>query len=266
MATDERYSRQSAISGWEQERVERARVAIVGVGAFGNIVAADLARVGVGVITLIDDDVVETSNLSRQPLFSAGDIGRPKVEAAADALGRINPAVDVSAVRERLEGKNAAGLLAGSDVVVSAVDNFGARRAIVEACARLNIPVVNGGMFGFTGEVQVFDPNNGGACPFCLGLPKRTDRQRCGRAPLPSVVSMASIIAGAQTAEVLKLICPKIGGPMDGVLTINAARGFYRVNAARRNPDCEVCGQSSKRARSDKDDRGDDEGSLRLTL
>ncbi|MGE4374966.1 MAG: ThiF family adenylyltransferase, partial [Methanoculleus sp.] len=127
MLTDrerERYSRQIALLGEEaQERLSKARLAIVGAGGLGCPVALYLAAAGVGEIRLIDGDLVDMTNLNRQVLHTESDIGRPKVESAAAKLRAQNPGIRVAAIQAALDEGNAAGHLAGVDLVIDAVDN-----------------------------------------------------------------------------------------------------------------------------------------------
>ncbi|MCS7142647.1 MAG: ThiF family adenylyltransferase [Aigarchaeota archaeon] len=154
---EDRYDRQLRIKGWDQEKVQSATVTIVGVGALGCELAKNLALVGVGKLVLIDNDVVELSNLNRQSLFTDRDIGRPKVSVARDRLRDMNPFVGVeeyySDVRSLPES-----LFDGSAVVCSCLDSWGVRRWLNSLCVELRKVLVDGAISGFFGNVQVVIP------------------------------------------------------------------------------------------------------------
>ncbi|MEV0892680.1 HesA/MoeB/ThiF family protein [Promicromonospora sp. NPDC050262] len=139
-----------------QERLAASRVVVVGAGGLGSPVLQYLAAAGVGTLGIIDDDVVEASNLQRQVLHSAADVGRAKPDSAADALRGLAPEVEVIAHRERLTRANAASILAGYHLVVDGSDTFETRYAVSDAAARLGLPVVWGTVLGWDGQVSVF--------------------------------------------------------------------------------------------------------------
>ncbi|MFI2366148.1 ThiF family adenylyltransferase [Promicromonospora sp. NPDC019610] len=139
-----------------QERLAASRVVVVGAGGLGSPALQYLAAAGVGTLGIIDDDVVEASNLQRQVLHSAADVGRAKPESAADTLRGLAPEVEVIAHRERLTRDNAAAILAGYHLVVDGSDTFETRYAVSDAAARLGLPVVWGTVLGWDGQVSVF--------------------------------------------------------------------------------------------------------------
>ena len=153
------FVRQRALAGFGPERQEalsRARVAVVGVGGLGCPAAMYLAAAGVGHLTLIDSDHVSVTNLHRQVLFGPDDVGRLKVDAAAEALARIAPGAEVAAVRHRI-GADAEHVLAGHDVILDGTDSWPSRFAINDAALALGIPLVWGAVSGWFGQVTVFD-------------------------------------------------------------------------------------------------------------
>ncbi|MFD6449120.1 ThiF family adenylyltransferase [Promicromonospora sp. NPDC060204] len=139
-----------------QERLAASRVVVVGAGGLGSPVLQYLAAAGVGTLGIIDDDVVEASNLQRQVLHSVADVGRAKPDSAADTLRGLAPEVEVIAHRERLTRDNAAAILAGYHLVVDGSDTFETRYAVSDAAARLGLPVVWGTVLGWDGQVSVF--------------------------------------------------------------------------------------------------------------
>ncbi|MFJ3407561.1 ThiF family adenylyltransferase [Promicromonospora sp. NPDC090134] len=139
-----------------QERLAASRVVVVGAGGLGSPALQYLAAAGVGTLGIIDDDVVEASNLQRQVLHSAADVGRAKPDSAADTLRGLAPEVEVIAHRERLTRDNAAAILAGYHLVVDGSDTFETRYAVSDAAAGLGLPVVWGTVLGWDGQVSVF--------------------------------------------------------------------------------------------------------------
>ncbi|MEU4363996.1 HesA/MoeB/ThiF family protein [Promicromonospora sp. NPDC023987] len=139
-----------------QERLAESRVVVVGAGGLGSPVLQYLAAAGVGTLGIIDDDVVEASNLQRQVLHSVADVGRAKTESAADALRGLAPGVEVIAHPERLTRDNAAAILGGYHLVVDGSDTFETRYAVSDAAASLGLPVVWGTVLGWDGQVSVF--------------------------------------------------------------------------------------------------------------
>jgi molybdopterin/thiamine biosynthesis adenylyltransferase len=155
----ERYARHIVlreIGGAGQLRLLAASVAVVGAGGIGSPLIQYLAAAGVGRLSVFDDDLVSLSNLQRQTIFATGDIGRFKVEAAAEAVGRINPDVTVAPVPRRLDAANADTLLAGHNVIVDGCDNFGTRLAVADAALALRIPLVSAAVGPFEGQLAVY--------------------------------------------------------------------------------------------------------------
>src|SRR4051794_9280017 len=153
----ERYSRQLVLPEWtETTQLELldASVLVVGAGALGSPVALYLAGAGVGRIGLVDSDIVELSNLPRQPLHFTPDTGVPKVESAATKLRFLNPDIVIEAYQVRLDDENAAGLVEGQDVVIDCSDSFATRYAVNAACCEAGIDLVEGGAVGWGGMVM----------------------------------------------------------------------------------------------------------------
>ena len=157
----ERYSRQivlRGVGGPGQNRLKAARVMAIGAGGLGSPLLQYLAGAGVGRIAVVDDDVVALSNLHRQILHGAGDVGRLKVDSAADALARLNPHVAVEKIVARLDAGNARALVAGWDVVVDGSDNFATRYAVSDACFFERRPLVSAAIGEFDGSLTLLKP------------------------------------------------------------------------------------------------------------
>lgn len=156
-----RYQRnQQMISTAEQLKLFRSKVAVVGAGGLGGYILEQLARLGVGQIVSIDDDVFEENNLNRQLLATPANLGRAKVEAAAERIAEINPAVTLTPVQELFSLANGYSLLEGADCVVDAVDNVTARLELAEVCRALKIPLVHGAIAGWYGHVATVFPED----------------------------------------------------------------------------------------------------------
>jgi len=212
----ERYSRLELIEWWEQSRLTRARVMVVGCGALGNEVLKNLALLGIGEIVLVDFDVVEISNLSRSVLFRASDAGLPKAEIAAARVKEINPDVRVRVLHKDIVWEVGLGLYRRVDIVLGCLDNREARLAVNQACWRVGVPWVDGALHELMGSVKVFVPPDG-ACYECTlsesDYQQLNERYSCSllRRDLPEAAiattpTSASIIGALQVQEALKLL------------------------------------------------------------
>ena len=155
------FARQQLIDGWDQSIIDHACILIIGVGALGCEIAKDFALMGVGKLILVDLDLIETSNLSRQMLFRPGDEGKPKAEVAAERLKEMNPYLKVDSYYEKLQ-KLPVSVYEEADVVIAALDNFNARLDLNKICLRLKKPMIEGGTVGFEGHVQIVIPKESG--------------------------------------------------------------------------------------------------------
>jgi len=245
----ERYARhlvlpEVGVAG--QQKILHARVVLVGAGGLGAPIALYLAAAGVGTLTLIDDDVVDRSNLQRQIIHTDARVGVPKVESARAMLNALNPGVRVESVRERLCGANVEALLRGHDVVVDGADNFPARYLLSAASLRLGLPLVYGAVHRFSGQVSVFDPRRADSpCYRCLfpQPPSAAEAPNCSEAGVLGV--MPGIVGLLQANEVLKLILG-IGEPLVGrLLCHDALAGTFRELRLPRDPDCPGCGANA---------------------
>jgi molybdopterin/thiamine biosynthesis adenylyltransferase/rhodanese-related sulfurtransferase len=157
----ERYARQlrlAQVGEAGQAKLRNAKIVLLGAGGLGSPAALYLAAAGVGQLTLIDDDVVERSNLHRQIMHADARVGMKKTESARMALQALNPRVRIVAHDERLQANNVERLLAGHDVLIDGADNFAARYLLTAASLRLKLPMVYGAVERFSGQVSVFDP------------------------------------------------------------------------------------------------------------
>jgi len=226
-----------------QLRLRSARVAIVGLGGLGSPLGLYLAAAGVGTLRLIEDDRVDASNLQRQVLYATGDVGRFKLEAAAERLAGVNPLVRLERTPERLTARNAVELLARADVVCDGSDNFPTRYLLNDACVKLGLPSVYGSILRFAGQVSVFWGARG-PCYRCLfpQAPPAGAVPSCGEAGVLGV--LPGVVGALQATEALKLLLG-IGEPLLGrLLLFDALRGRFRELALRKSPDCPVCSRA----------------------
>lgn len=218
----ERYSRYSRqillpeIGEAGQARLDRASVLIVGAGGLGSPVAMYLAAAGVGRIVLVDDDVVSLSNLHRQILYSASDVGRPKVDCAARRLRELNPDVKVDPCMMRLDDSCADGLVRGCDLVMDCTDNFPARLVIDRACAAAGVPWVHGAVEAFSGHVALF--GGAGRKRYADLFPDITPTDY---PPKNQAIAgpTAGVVGSIMAAEAMKLLAG-LPTPLDGGLQI----------------------------------------------
>jgi len=224
-----------------QERLKAARVLLVGTGGLGSPLALYLAAAGVGTIGLVDDDVVDASNLQRQIIHGTSDIGTHKIDSARASIEEINPHVEVVEHRTFLTSQNALDVLAGYDLVIDGTDNFPTRYLVNDACVLLGIPNVYGSIFRFEGQLSVFYAK-AGPCYRCMfpEPPPPGMVPNCAEGGVLGI--MAGHIGTAQGIEGIKLITG-IGEPMIGRLGLYDALAqewmYVKVN---KDPNCPVCG------------------------
>jgi adenylyltransferase/sulfurtransferase len=225
-----------------QRKLLDARVLLVGAGGLGCPLAQYLAAAGVGTLGLIDFDRVDVSNLQRQVLYATSDVGRPKVEVAAERIRAQNPDVRVVTHAVQLTSENALELLADWDVVVDGSDNFPTRYLVNDACVLLGKPNVHGSIFRFDGQASVFDSRSG-PCYRCLypEPPPPGAVPSCAEGGVLGV--LPGLVALIQATETLKLLTG-IGDPLRGrLLQIDALGMEFREFRIQKDPKCPVCGE-----------------------
>ena len=251
----QRYSRQLRLAdlGLEgQRRLKAARVLLVGAGGLGSPAALYLAAAGVGHLGVADADRVEPSNLHRQLLHGASDVGRPKVDSARDRLAEVNPHVQVEAYAERVTSTNALELLRGYDIVVDGTDNFQTRYLTNDACVLLGKPNVYGSVFRFEGQASVF-AMPGGPCYRCLFRepPPPGAVPTCEEAGVLGV--LPGLVGMIQATETIKLVLG-LGDTLSGrLLLMDTLRMRFRTIEVRPDPECPACGTREIRELQDYD-------------
>lgn len=216
-----RYSRHFVLPDFGTEaqlKLKKASVAIIGAGGLGNPVLLYLAAAGVGSIKIIDNDIVSLSNLQRQILFTVDDLNHPKAERAASRISRLNPTINIEAIRERIESTNALTLLEKIDVVLDCTDNFATRYLLNDACVLLDKPLVYGSVFRYEGQVGVFNYKRGANYrDFYPTPPDAGQVPNCEEGGVLGVLT--GIIGSLQANEAIKIITG-LGEPLAGKVLI----------------------------------------------
>ncbi len=247
MLTDaelDRYARQiilPAFGGAGQAKLKAAHVAVIGAGGIGCPAITYLAAAGVGRLTIIDDDVVELSNLQRQPLFTDGDIGTLKAEVAADAVRRINPHVAAVAVAERLDADNAAALLAGATLILDGCDNFATRLAVNRAAVALHTPLLSAAIGAFEGQVALYEgwrPDS--PCYACL-VGDDPDRPEINCAETGVMGALAGMMGTMAALEAVRALTGWGSGLTGRLAIIDMLDRRWREVAVPRDPECPIC-------------------------
>jgi adenylyltransferase/sulfurtransferase len=246
LTTDDlaRYSRHLILPevGMEgQQKLKAAKVLCVGTGGLGSPLVLYLAAAGIGTLGLVDFDVVDASNLQRQIIHSTKDIGRKKIDSAAEKLNALNPALKVVKHETMLSSANALDILKHYDIVADGTDNFPTRYLVNDACVLLGKPNVYGSIFRFEGQASVFATEEG-PCYRCL----YPEPPPPGLVPSCAEGGVLGILPGLvgviQATEVIKLILGN-GSPLIGrLLLVDALNMRFRELKLRKNPECPVCG------------------------
>lgn len=226
-----------------QRRLKAARVLLVGAGGLGSPAALYLAAAGVGRLGLVDFDVVDRSNLQRQVLYREADVGRPKVEAAAEVLRARNPHIEVVAHRLRLDAGNAEALAADYDVIVDGADNFATRYLTNDLAVLSGRPLVYAAIFQFDGQAAVF-AHDGGPCYRCLypEPPPAALAPNCAEAGVLGV--LPGLLGLIQATEAIKLVLGRGRSLAGRLLTVDALEMRFRELKVPRDPACPACGEA----------------------
>ena len=241
----QRYSRHillQEVGGIGQAKLKAARVLVVGAGGLGSPLMLYLAAAGIGTIGVVDDDVVDLSNLQRQVAHTTDRIGMAKVASAARAATAINPDLRVEAHETRLSADNALDLIGRYDIVCDGTDNFDTRFLVADACALAKRTLVSAAVLRFDGQLSVFKPHEGGPCYRCL----YSEPPPPGMVPSCSEAGVLGAVTGVmgtlQATEVLKEILG-IGDTLSGRLLVwDGLAARFRTIKLRPDPSCALCG------------------------
>lgn len=244
-----RYSRHLLLPDVGEEgqaTLLESKVLLIGAGGLGSPAALYLAAAGVGTLGIIDDDVVDASNLQRQVIHTTDRIGQPKVESARATIEAINPDVTVRAINDRMTRDNIFDIIDGYDVIVDGSDNFATRYLLNDASVLKRIPVVHGSIFRFDGQVTVLDPRDENSpCYRCLfaSPPPPELAPNCAEAGVLGV--LPGMIGMIQATEAIKLLLG-IGEPLVGRLLMYDARSMdFRTLRVKRSASCPMCGENA---------------------
>ncbi|MHB8694556.1 MAG: molybdopterin-synthase adenylyltransferase MoeB [Solirubrobacteraceae bacterium] len=249
----ERYSRHLLLSevGLEgQQKLLDAKVLLLGAGGLGSPTALYLAAAGVGTLGIVDNDVVDLSNLQRQVIHSTDRVGVPKVDSAEQTIHGLNPDVNVVKYPVRLDASNIMEIVSDYDIVVDGLDNFPTRYLLNDASVRLKIPVVSAAILGFEGQLSVFKPYEG-PCYRCLfPVPPPAEL-----APSCGANGVLGVLPGTmgllQATEVIKLILGA-GDPLIGRLLMYDALAAETTEVkVRRDPNCPICSREPESISND---------------
>ena len=241
----DRYARHIVlreIGGPGQMALKNARVLVVGAGGLGSPVLLYLAAAGIGTIGVVDDDIVDNSNLQRQVIHCDVDIGKPKVFSAEAAMRAQNPAIEVRPYHRRLDAESAEGLFADYDLILEGSDNFATKYLVNKVAAKLGKPVIGGALSQWEGQISTWDPAKGGPCYQCVFPEAPADglAPSCSEAgvigPLPGV------IGSMMAVEVIKELTEAGEGLRGRLLIYDAMYADVRVIRAAKRDDCPVCG------------------------
>ena len=244
----QRYARHillKEIGGTGQAKLLDAKVLIIGAGGLGSPVALYLAAAGVGTLGIVDDDVVDLSNLQRQILHDTQSVDRPKVESAQKTIARINPDINVIAHHERVMAKNALTLFADYDIIADGSDNFETRFLVNDASYFAARPLVSAAILRFDGQIATFKAHETGdhPCYRCL----YRDPPPPGQIPTCSEAGVLGALCGVmgslQATEIIKEILG-IGESLSGSLLIcDGLNTTFRKIKLKRDPECPLCGE-----------------------
>jgi len=224
-----------------QQRIQNARVLMIGAGGLGSPVALYLASSGVGQITVVDHDTVDVTNLQRQIAHTEARVGLPKVLSLQIAMAQLNPAVTIVPVEQRADAALLEVLVPQADVVLDCCDNFSTRHAINAACVRHQIPLVSGAAIRFDGQVCVYDARQPQSPCYACVFPAQATFEETLCATMGVFAPLVGLVGSLQAAEALKLISGA-GRTLTGRLLLIDGRSMeFTELAAPRNPACLVC-------------------------
>ena len=233
-----RYQRQTCLPEVGREgqlKLRDAKVFVAGLGGLGSVSVTYLVAAGVGHVRIVDKDVVEPENLNRQILHWTEDIGKTKIDSAADKLGRLNPDCRIETFKEEVRAENAGDLISDSSVILDGTDNLETRLVLNRVSVEKGVPFVFGGVEGLDGMISTFVPGRS-PCLACL-FPGPPPRKR-----MPGILGpLPGLVASIQSLEALKVILGLDGLLRGRVLYIRGGPLTFKEILVERNPDCTVC-------------------------
>ena len=241
----ERYARHIVlpqVGGVGQRRLKAASVAVVGAGGIGSAVIPALAGAGVGRIAVIDDDVVDRTNLQRQPIFRDDQVGRSKAELAAEFIHNLNPHVQAAAIRDRLTAENAEALLSDHDLVIDGCDNFATRLVVGDTLTRLRIPLVSAAAVQFQGQIGLFRGWEAGKPCYRCFVGDAFDSDDCDTCAEQGVLGALTTTVGGFAALIAIRAIAGFGEDVAGSLFLfDGASLDWRKIRLPKDPNCRTC-------------------------
>ena len=237
----ERYARHIVLprfGGAGQLKLKAANVAVVGAGGIGSGAIPALAAAGIGKLTIIDDDVVDASNLQRQPIYSDDEVGKGKARLAANYAAAINPHVEAVAIARRLTADSALETLSGQSMVIDGTDNFATRLVVSDACMALGVPLVSAAAVQLQGQVGLF---RGKPCFRCF-VGDAFDREDCDNCAELGVLSALPQTIGAFAALLAMRALAEMGDDTGTLHLLDADRLSWRAIRLPADPGCRTCG------------------------
>ncbi|ART55881.1 molybdopterin biosynthesis protein MoeB [Acidovorax carolinensis] len=242
-----RYSRHILLDevGIEgQERILASHALVIGAGGLGSPAALFLGSAGVGHITLVDNDVVDLTNLQRQIAHTTARVGQPKVQSAAQAITAINPDVQVTALQARADAALLDTLVPQATVVLDCSDNYATRHAVNAACVRHGKPLVVGAVIRFDGQITVVDPRDAASPCYACVFPPDAAFEEVQCSTMGVFAPLVGVVGAMQAAEALKLLSgagPSLAGRL---LMLDGRAMEWNTMHLNRHPDCPVCASS----------------------
>ncbi|MHB8104406.1 MAG: HesA/MoeB/ThiF family protein [Dehalococcoidales bacterium] len=240
----QRYDRQIMIYGFGeagQAKLKKAKVFLAGVGGLGSPVAIYLTAAGIGTLRIADHDKVELSNLNRQVLHWEENVGKSKVESASVKLGKFNSGIKIETIAETITEANVSKLVGDSDLIVDAMDNLPTRYLLNKTAVEKGIPFFHGAVYGFEGRAMTVLPGKT-ACLNCLYHGATVPKEK-----FPVIGVTPAVIGCIQATEVIKYIVGLGDLLTDRLLNYDALQMKFNEFKISRDPNCEVCGDKSKR-------------------
>ena len=241
----DRYARHiilREVGGAGQKRLKAARVLVIGAGGLGSPVILYLAAAGVGTIGVVDDDVVENSNLQRQIIHTDDRLGMAKVASAALAARALNPFVTVVPHRLRLDEGSARDLIGGHDLVLDGTDNFDTRYLVNRVCVALGKPLISAAITQWEGQIGLYDPAQGGPCYECVFPVRPAPGMAPACAEAGVIAPLPGVVGSIMALEAVKRLTGAGEGLQGRVMLFDGLHGESRVISAKRRADCPACG------------------------
>ena len=244
----ERYARQIVlpeIGGVGQRRLKAASVAVIGAGGIGTAAIPALAGAGVERLTIIDDDVVDVSNLHRQPIFRTDQVGQAKALLAASFAEGLNPSISATGVQVRIDGENATELLGGHDLVLDGSDNFATRLTVSDAATRLKIPLVSAAAARFQAQVAMFRGWEAEKPCYRCFVGDAFDADDCDNCAEVGVLGALTAMAGGFAALMAIQAIAGVGQPVGTLHLYQGPTPSWRQVRIPKDPGCSACGGSN---------------------